>query len=156
MPRTASPSIVTYRLHKKMVYVSPAESYEEAVDFAKAVFADELSGIDRTRVVFSINVAVQHTPRTVQIGPMAWNAVISTLVEYEIIDVSVQSSVCHVGYTDDTPPPYVDTHPKHSWSLSPLPPCRPHTPISPARSPSPGKGTRNWFERHFQPLPFQV
>ncbi|KAL6306862.1 hypothetical protein BKA93DRAFT_712835, partial [Sparassis latifolia] len=82
------PDIITYRLEGKMVYVTPAETYEEGVTFAKAVF-EELSGVHPERITFSVSVNMPGGGRTVQISPMAWRAVVSTLAQYEIVDLVV-------------------------------------------------------------------
>lgn len=84
-----SPNVLTYSLDNKMVYVTPAEDYEQALDFAYSVFPTELHSIPRSRVYFSVNIVVRGSPRTSRISPMAWSAVIMTLKQYEIVLVSV-------------------------------------------------------------------
>jgi len=105
MNTTHRPDVVTYRLNDKMVYVTPAQSYEQALDFAQNEFADELRHIKRDRISFSVLVnAGIGIHRSVRIGTMAWSAVVSGLKRYEIIDVHVQPDLCmeHV----DEPPGY--------------------------------------------------
>ncbi|KAH9917558.1 uncharacterized protein B0H18DRAFT_841901, partial [Fomitopsis serialis] len=81
--------VVTYRYKEKMVYVTPADTYEQAVQFAREVFPDDLRHIHPQQLSFTI---ISNTPkgkRTVQISPMAWKAVVGTLACYEIIDLNV-------------------------------------------------------------------
>ncbi|KAI0918912.1 hypothetical protein AcW1_003569 [Taiwanofungus camphoratus] len=162
MPHPASPGIVTYRLRERMVYVTPAETYDQAIAYAKTVFADELYGVDPERISFSVSVVVQGGTRTVSIGSMAWKAVIASLAQYEIIDVLVQDVTPEVVVHDvDELPEYSETkEPKEFFSRSPSPShSKSRTPSrSPSRSPSrkshspthsPRHKAINWLEKHF-------
>jgi len=102
MNTTHRPDVVTYRLNDKMVYVTPAQSYEQALDFAQNEFADELYHIKRDRISFSVLVNAGRTHRSVRIGTMAWPAVVSGLKRYEIIDVHVQPDL-YVEHVDGPP-----------------------------------------------------
>jgi len=91
--RTRDPRVVTYRYKERMVYVTPADTYEQAVQFAREVFPDDLRHIHGQQLSFTI---ISNTPkgkRTVQISPMAWKAVVGTLACYEIIDIGVHPEV---------------------------------------------------------------
>jgi len=102
MDNTHRPEVVTYRLNGKMVYVTPAKSYEQALDFAQNEFADELRHIKRDRISFSVLVHAEKTYRSVRIGAMAWPAVVSNLKRYEIIEVHVQPEL-YVEHVDGPP-----------------------------------------------------
>jgi len=71
-----------------MVYVTPAHTYEDALNCAKVVFP-RLANIPTELITFSVNVRVNGTLKSVRIAPMAWNEVVSSLLKYEIIDVAV-------------------------------------------------------------------
>jgi len=71
-----------------MVYVTPGDNFEEALEHAQNVFP-QLSRVAPERIAFSVNVRVSGELRVVRIAPMAWSRVISTLSTYEIIDLSV-------------------------------------------------------------------
>jgi len=103
-----NPEVVTYRLESKMVYVTPASNYEQAIDFAQKEFADELSNIKRNRISFSVLVHADRTLRSVRIGAMAWPAVVGNLKTYEIIDVHVQPEV-YVQHVDGPPGYHIAT-----------------------------------------------
>jgi len=92
--RTRDPRVVTYRYKEKMVYVTAADTHEQAVQFAREVFPDDLRHV-RCRRQLSFTI-ISNTPdgkRAVQISPVAWNAVVSTLACYEIIDINVHPEV---------------------------------------------------------------
>ncbi|PCH36713.1 hypothetical protein WOLCODRAFT_140559 [Wolfiporia cocos MD-104 SS10] len=99
-------TVITYRYNDKMVYVTPADSYQQAVDFAKQVFP-ELADVDRHRITFSVSVKPTKDGNHVQIGPMAWQAVAAQLARYEILEVIVNPAVVVEG-ADDGPPQYAD------------------------------------------------
>jgi len=119
-----------------MVYVTPAENYEQALDFAYSVYPEELKDVPRDRVSFSIKIFMQGEPRTSRIGPMAWNVVVATLAQYEIILVEIQS---------DEPPHYYSSSsaPDHEKSLRPPS----HHRRTPSPSPSKKGGARSWIEK---------
>jgi hypothetical protein len=162
--RTTTPAdIVTYRLNDKMVYVTPADSYEQAIDFAKKVFPDELRKVNRNNISFSITVITRgDKKRSVWIADMAWSTVVSTLHRYEIIDVHVQPEVqvTHDDITSLPPPPMYTSDSKEAAEFyaaraRSCPPS-PHL-LTRQVSPSPslgsnnkkGTGARGWWEKHF-------
>jgi len=118
-----------------MVYVTPAEDYEQALDYAYSEFPEELNGVSRDRVRFSIKVLVDGKVRSSRIGRMAWKNVLATLTRYELINIDLQS---------DEPPQYASDE-KDITRLQPSLDCR-----AGSRSPSPsGKkgGARGWMEK---------
>jgi len=117
MARSSPAGIVTYRLQDKMVYVTPAETFEQAVEYAKTVFPEELGRVEPSRISFSVSVVAPDGAQTVQIGPMAWAAVIDSLARYEIIDILVQPAVVVDG-AEDTPPKYADVADEENQGLS--------------------------------------
>ncbi|KAH9977356.1 hypothetical protein BGW80DRAFT_1122640, partial [Lactifluus volemus] len=84
--------ILTYRHGSRMVYVTPAETFEASLDFAQEVFP-ELRNVDRERISLEVHspqsVRGQAPRSTVQIGRMAWLPVISTLSRFEVVEVCV-------------------------------------------------------------------
>ncbi|CAL1711258.1 unnamed protein product [Somion occarium] len=159
------PDLITYRLNDKLVYVTPAATYEQAIAYAKEVFTDELDGVDPQYISFSVQVAFKQEKRPVGIGPMAWKSLIARLQQYEVVDIMVHPQVV-VHSPDDTPPeyPYADDNKEQQEYLSQrsspsspsraLPRSRSRTPpCSASRESSPGLRTRalSWIERHMSP-----
>ncbi|KZT00300.1 uncharacterized protein LAESUDRAFT_732400, partial [Laetiporus sulphureus 93-53] len=143
-----STEVVTYRLGERMVYVTPAETFEQAVAFAKRVFPDQLATIDRKRITFTVSVVASHERRMVEIGPMAWKAVVSTLAQYEIINVIVQPEA---SGSDDGLPDYLDatsTDSKRSSMHLDLPSPSDAKSRSPSPTPSRTEKALSWLERH--------
>lgn len=99
-------NLVTYRFRGKMVYVTAAPSYEKAVEFARVLFREDLRDVDDSCISFYVTVNAPTGIQSVQISPMAWKEVTTTLVRYEIIDVIVEPQV--VIHEADTPPNYLD------------------------------------------------
>lgn len=60
-----------------MVYVTPAETYDQAIHYAKTVFPHELGHVDRHRITFSVRVNALNSVQTAQIGPTAWTTKLS-------------------------------------------------------------------------------
>jgi hypothetical protein len=156
------PDIVTYRLNGKMVYVTPADNYEQALDFAQKVFRQQLGRIKRDRISFAVTVITNGERRSVRIAEMAWGAVVATLQRYEIIDVHVQPEVhiidsdVRVSYIDDEG----DGESKEateffSREARDMPRSCP-TSKAPSRKSSPSarslnsidKGAKRWLEKH--------
>ncbi|KAI0301570.1 hypothetical protein B0F90DRAFT_1628468 [Multifurca ochricompacta] len=96
--------ILTYCYCSRMVYVTPGESYEQAINFAQEAFP-ELRNIDRDLICLEIRVVFnnQKERKTAQIGRMAWSAVVATLARYEIVEIRVSSSPAQPA---TEPPPY--------------------------------------------------
>lgn len=107
---------------------------QQALDYAYSEFPEELNGVQRDRIRFSIKVFVDGKVRSSRIGRMAWKNVLATLKRYELISIDVQS---------DDPPQYADE--KDITHLRPSSDSR-----AGSRSPSPsGKrgGARGWIEK---------
>jgi len=88
-----------------MVYVTPANDYEQALDFAQNVFPEELRYIKRDQISFSVqSSSAQRTPQAARIASMAWTVVVGSLKPYEIVDLHVQPEL----YVEDVdaPPAY--------------------------------------------------
>ncbi|KAG2366741.1 hypothetical protein BDR07DRAFT_1395686 [Suillus spraguei] len=83
-----------------MIYVPPAESFDQAVTFARSAFENDLTGIDKSRISFSLNVLANGKQSSVGISRVAWPTIMSHLARYEIIDVHVQPELKVTG-----PPP---------------------------------------------------
>jgi hypothetical protein len=60
------------------------------LDYAREVFPTELRDVPRERISFHITVLVGSKHKTVQIAPMAWSSVISSLTQFEIVDLVIQ------------------------------------------------------------------
>ncbi|KAG1759368.1 hypothetical protein EDD22DRAFT_729948, partial [Suillus occidentalis] len=82
--------VITYRLNNRMTYVPPAESFDQAVTFARSAFEGDLTGIDISRISFSLNVLANGKMSSVSVSRGAWSATMSRLARYEIVDVHVQ------------------------------------------------------------------
>ncbi|KAG2043726.1 hypothetical protein BDR03DRAFT_909187 [Suillus americanus] len=96
----APADVVTYRFNNQMMYVPPAESFDQAVTFARSAFESDLTGIDKGRISFSLNVLANGKQSSVGISKVAWSRIMSHLARYEIIDVHVQPEIKVFG-----PPP---------------------------------------------------
>jgi len=92
------PDILTYSYASRMVYVTPGDSYDHAVDIAKESFL-ELKDVERERISLEVHVVVknQQTRRTAEIGRTAWPVVIASLARFEIVEIRVAPAA--------TPPP---------------------------------------------------
>ncbi|KAG1860763.1 hypothetical protein F4604DRAFT_1658185 [Suillus subluteus] len=97
--------IITYRLNNQMMYVPTAESFDQAVTFARSAFESDLTGIDKSRISFSLNVLVNGKQSSVDISHGAWSTIMSHLVRYEIVDVHIQPEPRVSG-----PPPSYRSH----------------------------------------------
>ncbi|EGO00946.1 hypothetical protein SERLA73DRAFT_167150 [Serpula lacrymans var. lacrymans S7.3] len=105
--------ILTYRLNRNMVYVTPPRDMEQALEFARTVFPDELADVDRTRISFSVTVISGGRISAVGISPFAWSAIVPHLIRYEVIDV-------HVRRDNDAPPEYSHRESKRSSEKTPI------------------------------------
>ncbi|KAI0249245.1 hypothetical protein BJV78DRAFT_1229291 [Lactifluus subvellereus] len=99
------PDILTYCYGSKMVYVTPGDSYEHAIDLAQEAFP-ELRDVDRDQIGLEVRVVVSHQSerRTAQIGRTAWPVVLTTLARFEIVEVHVASPPQANAVAQ--PPPY--------------------------------------------------
>ncbi|KAJ8588827.1 hypothetical protein M405DRAFT_768598 [Rhizopogon salebrosus TDB-379] len=120
---TSGPDVVTYRLNNQMIYVLPAQSFDQAILFARSAFESELTGVHNSRISFSLNVLANGKQTSMGISSVAWTAVVSHLERYEIIDVHVQPEIqvlCYLcrslseGGTDREQHPTVPTSPSAS------------------------------------------
>jgi len=84
------PDILTYSYASRMVYVTPGETYDHAIDIAKESFL-ELEDIERERISLEVHVVVknQQARRTAEIGRTAWSVVIASLARFEIVEIRV-------------------------------------------------------------------
>ncbi|KAG1781879.1 hypothetical protein EV702DRAFT_491318 [Suillus placidus] len=86
----APTDVITYRFNDQMMYVPIAENFDQAVTFARSAFKGDLTGIDKSRISFSLNVIANGKQSSVGITRGAWSAVMSHLARYEIVDVHVK------------------------------------------------------------------
>ncbi|KAI0262567.1 hypothetical protein BC834DRAFT_971935 [Gloeopeniophorella convolvens] len=109
MSSSASPGVITYCYGGSMVYVSPADSYEQAIGLAQDSFP-ELKNVDRELISLEVRVTPKDQARvTVRIGRTAWVPVVSALAQYEIVHVCVPSRPAPVNsriLSTAEPPPY--------------------------------------------------
>ncbi|KAI0665695.1 hypothetical protein C8Q78DRAFT_985997 [Trametes maxima] len=101
------PDILTYRYDGAMVYVTPAATYEEGVQFAQRVFP-ELASVDPARIVISVNGIVNQKRQLIRIGAMAWKTVVFSRARFEVLDITLDPEIV-VSDTDgerDAPPDY--------------------------------------------------
>ncbi|KAJ8586425.1 hypothetical protein M405DRAFT_695724, partial [Rhizopogon salebrosus TDB-379] len=96
---SSAPDIITYRLNNKMMYVPPAQNYDQAVIFARSAFERDLNGVDNSRISFWLNVLANGKQTSVSIVPAAWPSVVSRLARSEIIDVHIHPAI------EVSPPP---------------------------------------------------
>jgi len=105
------PSILTYCYNSKLVYVTPGETHEQAIDFVQEAFP-ELKDVDRSLISLEVRVVLnsQAERKTARIGRMAWSPVVATLAQYEIVEVHVESlpaATCSTSKPSVVqPPPY--------------------------------------------------
>lgn len=85
-----SPDILTYSYASRMVYVTPGETYDHAVDIAKQSFI-ELKDVESERISLEVHVVLknQQTRRTAEIGRTAWSVVVASLARFEIVEIRV-------------------------------------------------------------------
>ncbi|KZT69714.1 hypothetical protein DAEQUDRAFT_726379 [Daedalea quercina L-15889] len=150
--RTRDPRVVTYRYKDRMVYVTPADTYEQAIQYAREVFPEDLRHIPAQQLSFTV---ISNTPkgkRTVRISSMAWKAVVEKLACYEIIDLNVNPEII---LEDEREADYEDMFVAELKSSSPylhpndaLPKPRTPSPVPP-RSPSPTakNSVKGWLEK---------
>ncbi|EIM85091.1 uncharacterized protein STEHIDRAFT_28260, partial [Stereum hirsutum FP-91666 SS1] len=78
--------IITYSYNKQMVYVTPGETYDQALDFAQEVYP-ELRTCPRECIHFKISVSVNGSRQKVRIGSRAWGKVLANLTRYEVVEI---------------------------------------------------------------------
>ncbi|KAI0332922.1 hypothetical protein GY45DRAFT_1320156 [Cubamyces sp. BRFM 1775] len=139
---SAGTDILTYRFNGTMVYVTPASTYQEGVEFARQVFP-ELASVDPERISISIHGTVNKQRQLIRIGTMAWNSVIATRARYEVLDITVVPEIV-VGTHDQPPPPDYFTIKEKSSHDDFLAPSRAPSPHSVHKIiPVPGARTRS-------------
>ena len=126
------------------------EILQQAVEYAKTVFPDDLRHIPVQQLSLTVLSNTPRGKRTVHISPMAWKAVSSNLATYEIIDVVVNPEVIiederEAEYDFDLPElktssPYL--HPNDA-----LPKSRTPSPARRSPSPSTKGGVKGWLEK---------
>ncbi|KAF5380532.1 hypothetical protein D9615_004722 [Tricholomella constricta] len=138
--------IITYRCGSKLVYVRPADSYEQALDFAQKEFPEELAELPRDRIFFNISAKMNGEHKQVRISESAWVAAVTRLLRGEVIDVCVRPEPRDTK--SELPPPQYLEVPQRSLRQSS---SAPSSPQNRSREPSPtpsDKGSRSWFGRH--------
>ncbi|RPD53337.1 hypothetical protein L226DRAFT_473347 [Lentinus tigrinus ALCF2SS1-7] len=127
-----NPDLLTYRYNGHMVYVTPAKSYEQGIEFAQSVFP-ELASIEPEHISICVNGCVQRQRTLIRIGPMAWASVVPTLARYEVLEVIIKNPEIVVDSVDpadaDGLPNYEDVKEKTGSSDF----------LAPSRGPSPHK-----------------
>ncbi|CDO76940.1 hypothetical protein BN946_scf184709.g2 [Trametes cinnabarina] len=124
----AQPAIVTYRYNGKLVYVTPPSTYEEAVASARDLFP-ELASVDPQRIGISINAMVSKKRELIRISPMAWQPVLASRKQYEVLDITLHNPKIIV-HDAEQPPAYLDATEKGWFDLV----------LDPSRAPSPING----------------
>ncbi|KAH9073089.1 hypothetical protein EDB83DRAFT_2360788 [Lactarius deliciosus] len=130
------PSILTYSYNSKLVYVTPGESYEQAIDFALESFP-ELRDVDRSLICLEVRVVLnsQAERKTARIGRMAWSPVVATLAQYEIVEIQVASPPSPAPSASKPlaaqPPPYAS---ETGWFMEPKGPSTSEVSFGPAPS----------------------
>jgi len=122
-----------------MVYVTPADDYEQALDYAFDVYPEELKDISRDRVQFSVNVK---NSRSSRIASMAWNAVVVSLTRFEILDITVRKGECPPRYSSATTSEQ-EYDEKTGGYLQPSPNFR----STPSPTPSKKGVARGWMDK---------
>ncbi|KAF8266546.1 hypothetical protein EI94DRAFT_1732898 [Lactarius quietus] len=113
------PSILTYLYNSKLVYVTPGETYEQAIDFVQDAFP-ELREVDRNLIGLEVRVVIkdQAERKTARIGRMAWSVLVASLAQFEIVEIHVESppvAACACSASKPSvaqPPPYA---PEAGW-----------------------------------------
>jgi len=140
-----APDILTYSYVSRMVYVTPGDTYEHAIDIAKESFK-ELKDVERDRISLEVHVVLknQQTRRTAEIGRTAWSVVVASLARFEIVEIRVaplpapKIAVASSQSSSIEPPPYASEK-ASSWysdSQSNLAPYGPGTASSQSSSSS--------------------
>ncbi|OAX38001.1 hypothetical protein K503DRAFT_718861 [Rhizopogon vinicolor AM-OR11-026] len=93
--------IIAYSLNNRMVYVPKAQTFDEAVTFARSAFESDLKGVDKSQISFSM---ISSLKNDVGISSMAWPTIMSKIVHYSIVYVHVQSGIKSLA----SPPSYAD------------------------------------------------
>ncbi|KAH9969445.1 hypothetical protein BGW80DRAFT_1117798, partial [Lactifluus volemus] len=84
------PDILAFSYDSSLVYVTPGESYDQAIESAQDAFP-ELRDVDRDLICLEVRVIVnnQTQHKRARISRTAWPVVLPTLVRYEIVHVRV-------------------------------------------------------------------
>ncbi|TFK44860.1 hypothetical protein BDQ12DRAFT_673703 [Crucibulum laeve] len=104
---TIPADIITYRYNHKLVYVRPADNYEQALDFAQKEFPDELENIPRDRITFVIVANMSGERKPVRISESAWPAAVARLLRAEVIDIVVRPDPNDIK-EKEAPPMYLE------------------------------------------------
>jgi len=140
--RSVAADIITYRLGSKLVYVRPADDYQQALDYAQKEFPEELANMPRDHISFHINAKMNGEPQSVRISESAWVAAVTRLLRGEVIDIVARPSSSSFDTKELPPPQYLDVpHTSHSAS-SQLSRNRSAPSLTPSE-----KVSRSWFTR---------
>jgi len=135
------PDILTYCYDARMVYVTPGEDYDQAINIAIDSFP-QLRDVERERICLEVRVVLsnQHEKKTAEIGRTAWAVVVATLARFEIVEVRVAPPPKSAGTPTSgpsssvsEPPPYASEmgwNPDAKASQTNLVPYRPQMPSS--------------------------
>ncbi|KAJ8590483.1 hypothetical protein M405DRAFT_841204 [Rhizopogon salebrosus TDB-379] len=93
--------IATYRLNDQLVFVPKAQTFDQAVTFARSAFESDLKGVDKSRISFSLTTTKDEN---IGISPLAWPSVVSQAVPYCFIDIHIKPE----GVKESRPPSYQD------------------------------------------------
>jgi len=143
---TVPADIITYRFGDKLVYVRPADNYEQALDFAQKEFSDELSQVSRDRISFTIVATMNGERRAVRISESAWVAAVARLLRGEVIDIQVRPQPQSAD-SKDLPPQYLEVPQLSRMSYS-TPPSRNGSRSSSPSSRSDRGSSRSWFGKY--------
>ncbi|KAH9955855.1 hypothetical protein BC827DRAFT_1116149, partial [Russula dissimulans] len=84
------PDILAYCYRSRMVFVVPAETYDQAIDLAQESFP-ELRGVERGRIRLEVRVVLSGNPpgrrQSAEIGRSAWPAVVAALTRFEVVEI---------------------------------------------------------------------
>jgi len=138
--------IITYRLGSKLVYVRPADNYEQALDFAQKEFPEDLADVSRDRISFNITAKMNGEHRHVRISESAWVAAVTRLLRGEVIDIHVRPLRGSVDTKEAPPPQYLEV-PQQTLRHSSSTPSSPRNRSRDA-SPSPSErgSSRSWWK----------
>jgi hypothetical protein len=135
------PDILTYCYDTRMVYVTPGEDYDKAINIAIESFP-QLRDVERERICLEVRVVLsnQHEKKTAEIGRTAWSVVVATLARFEIVEVRVAPPPKSAATTTSGPSSSVSEPPPYAsemgWnsdakaSQANLVPYRPQMPSS--------------------------
>ncbi|KAI9462612.1 hypothetical protein F5148DRAFT_216865 [Russula earlei] len=130
------PDLITYSYASRMVYVTPEDTYDNAIESARDSFP-ELCDVDRGRIRLAVRVSLgdQNERKLAEIGRRAWPLVITTFTRFAVVEISVASAPRPAAAPSTSsrdsasaPPAYeVGTHSNVNASEAELVPYRPQS-----------------------------